>query len=153
MSQSYFQKFVPKKKNSVVKEEIRQAKKKAKKERSAAIEKRFEEKRLMKAAAREAAINQRKAAEAKAKEVPTEKTAKKTVESKTDRVISAANKQIKLIPKDEKQAAFGEMPLNKYLAHCGVCSRRDAVVLIKEGKVKVNGTVVIEPAFKVTEKD
>lgn len=29
--------------------------------------------------------------------------------------------------------------LNKYLAHCGVCSRRDADKLIEEGKVSVNG--------------
>lgn len=31
------------------------------------------------------------------------------------------------------------MRLNKYLAHCGVCSRRDADRLIEEGKVTVNG--------------
>ncbi len=31
------------------------------------------------------------------------------------------------------------MRLNKYLAHCGVCSRRDADKLIKEGRVTVNG--------------
>lgn len=152
MSQSYFQKFVPKKKNSVVKEEIRQAKKKAKKERAAAIEKRFEEKRMMKAAAREAAIKQREA-DTKAKLAPSEKSVNKPFESKTEKIISSAKKQIQLLPKNETQAAFGEMPLNKYLAHCGVCSRRDAVVIIKEGKVKVNGNPVIEPAFKVTEKD
>lgn len=152
MSQSYFQKFVPKKKNSVVKEEIRQAKKKAKKERAAAIEKRFEEKRMMKAAAREAAIKQREA-DMKAKLAPSEKSVNKAFESKTEKIISSAKKQIQLTPKNETQAAFGEMPLNKYLAHCGVCSRRDAVVIIKEGKVKVNGNPVIEPAFKVTEKD
>ena len=52
MSQSHFQKFVPKKKNSLVKEEFKQAKKKAKKERAAAIDKRFEEKRQLKTAAR-----------------------------------------------------------------------------------------------------
>ncbi|MDQ3279385.1 MAG: rRNA pseudouridine synthase [Bacteroidota bacterium] len=42
-----------------------------------------------------------------------------------------------------------EMPLNKYIAHSGVCSRRDAVDLIKGGKVKVNGTLVLEPGHKV----
>lgn len=31
------------------------------------------------------------------------------------------------------------MRLNKYLAHCGVCSRRDGDRLIEEGKVLVNG--------------
>lgn len=34
-----------------------------------------------------------------------------------------------------------KMRLNKYLAGCGVCSRRDADKLIAEGKVLVNGTV------------
>ena len=33
--------------------------------------------------------------------------------------------------------------LNKYLANAGICSRRDADELIKEGLVKVNGKVVI----------
>jgi 23S rRNA pseudouridine2605 synthase len=46
-----------------------------------------------------------------------------------------------------------EMPLNKYLAHCGVSSRREAVELIKAEKVKVNGVVVTEPGHKVSDKD
>jgi 23S rRNA pseudouridine2605 synthase len=45
------------------------------------------------------------------------------------------------------------MPLNKYLAHCGVASRRETVELIKAGKVKVNGQVVTEPAHKVGDTD
>jgi 23S rRNA pseudouridine2605 synthase len=45
------------------------------------------------------------------------------------------------------------MPLNKYLAHCGVCSRRDAIIQIKEGKVKVNGEIATEPGYKVQETD
>lgn len=45
------------------------------------------------------------------------------------------------------------MPLNKYIAHCGVCSRRDAVELIKEGRVTVNGESINEPGHKVTLTD
>ncbi len=45
------------------------------------------------------------------------------------------------------------MPLNKYVAHCGVCSRRDAVPLIKEGKMRVNDVVILEPGFKVNPND
>ncbi|QHS64064.1 rRNA pseudouridine synthase [Chitinophaga agri] len=45
------------------------------------------------------------------------------------------------------------MPLNKYIAHSGLCSRRKAVDFVKEGKVTVNGQPVTEPAFKVTAKD
>lgn len=145
MSQSYFQKFTPKKKNSVVKEEIRQAKKKAKKERSAAIEKRFEEKRLLKAAAREAAQKERENKSAPASPV------KRKYAAQVD-AIRNANSPQKNTDKNKTISAL-EMPLNKYLAHCGVCSRREAVDLIKGDKVKVNGTVITEPAFKVTEKD
>lgn len=50
-------------------------------------------------------------------------------------------------------AATEGMPLNKYIAHCGLCSRRKAVDFIKEGKVTVNDKTVLEPAFKVTAKD
>lgn len=46
-----------------------------------------------------------------------------------------------------------EMPLNKFIAHSGVCSRRDAADIIKSGKVKVNGELVTEPGKKVTAKD
>ena len=45
------------------------------------------------------------------------------------------------------------MPLNKYLAHCGVCSRRDAVTIIAEGNVKVNGAIAKEPGYKVLDTD
>lgn len=50
-------------------------------------------------------------------------------------------------------ATPSQMPLNKYIAHSGVCSRRDAAELIKSGKVKLNGEVVAEPGRKVLEKD
>jgi 23S rRNA pseudouridine2605 synthase len=46
-----------------------------------------------------------------------------------------------------------QMPLNKYIAHSGVCSRRDAVDLIKGGKVKVNGELILEPGYKVALTD
>ena len=34
---------------------------------------------------------------------------------------------------------MGKERLNKYLAACGVCSRREADRLIEEGRVQVNG--------------
>jgi 23S rRNA pseudouridine2605 synthase len=46
-----------------------------------------------------------------------------------------------------------EMPLNKYIAHAGICSRRDAGGLVKQGKVAVNGVVVTDPGTKVTLED
>lgn len=45
------------------------------------------------------------------------------------------------------------MQLNKYIAHAGICSRRNAVVLIKGGKVFVNGTKIYEPSFQVKAED
>lgn len=51
------------------------------------------------------------------------------------------------------QTPNAEMPLNKYIAHGGVCSRRDAVNLIKGGKVKVNGELILEPGHKVAITD
>src|SRR5258708_7627134 len=45
------------------------------------------------------------------------------------------------------------MPLNKFIAHCGVCSRRDAAEMVKQGKVKVNNEIITEPGHKVSAKD
>lgn len=45
------------------------------------------------------------------------------------------------------------MRLNKYVAHCGICSRRKAAEYIQQGFVKVNDVVVREPGHRVLEKD
>lgn len=47
----------------------------------------------------------------------------------------------------------GLMPLNKFVAHAGVCSRRDAADLVKSGTVTVNGKQVTEPGYKVAPSD
>ena len=46
-----------------------------------------------------------------------------------------------------------QLPLNKYIAHGGICSRRDAAELIRQGKVTVNGQPVTEPGTKVSPTD
>lgn len=56
-------------------------------------------------------------------------------------------------PKKVSAEPVADMPLNKFIAHCGICSRRDAVDLIKKGKVKFNGAVEVNPAVKVSEAD
>ena len=43
--------------------------------------------------------------------------------------------------------------LNRYIAHSGVCSRRDADELIADGKIKVNKIVVTEMGYKVMPGD
>lgn len=45
------------------------------------------------------------------------------------------------------------MPLNKFVAHAGICSRRDAADLVKSGTVTVNGKTITEPGFKVVGTD
>jgi 23S rRNA pseudouridine2605 synthase len=40
--------------------------------------------------------------------------------------------------------------LNKYLAECGLCSRRKASELIKSGIISVNNLVVINPAHRIS---
>jgi pseudouridine synthase family len=47
----------------------------------------------------------------------------------------------------------GTIRLDKYLTHIGVSSRREAVKLIKAGKVKVNSKKVFDPAFKVNPEE
>jgi 23S rRNA pseudouridine2605 synthase len=103
-----FDKFAPTRKNSAIKEEFRQEKKKWKKQRAADIE--VAKKRKLEA------------------DIPKPITVKKKVT--TD-----------------------EMPLNKYIAHSGVCARREAALLVKDGQVTVNGKLVTEPGHKVTVKD
>lgn len=39
--------------------------------------------------------------------------------------------------------------LNRYLSLCGVTSRRNALKMVQDGRVAVNGDVVREPSFKV----
>jgi len=56
------------------------------------------------------------------------------------------------IPNPKSQTDHS-MPLNKFIAHSGVCSRRDAAEMIKLGKVKVNNELVTEPGHKVSGKD
>ena len=45
------------------------------------------------------------------------------------------------------------MKLNKYIAHGGICSRRKAGHLIKEGHVTVNDQIIIDPSYEVEPKD
>ena len=45
------------------------------------------------------------------------------------------------------------MRLNKYIAHCGICSRRQAAEYIKNGLVTVNEKKVMEPGYQVRSDD
>ena len=45
------------------------------------------------------------------------------------------------------------MRLNKFLAHAGVASRRHSDALIQQATTFVNGELIIDPAYPVSEKD
>ncbi len=51
------------------------------------------------------------------------------------------------------QAADPRIRLNKYIANAGICSRREADVLIRNGAIKVNGQIVTELGTKVMPGD
>lgn len=132
MSQSPFQKFIGQKKNSVVKEAFRQEKKKARKEKNAYFDKLKEEKYQARMAAKNTGNTK----------TPVQEKPEKNRNSKTAAQPLPVNKE-----------TANRMPLNKFLAHCGICSRRDAVTLISEGKIKINGKVATEPGYKVMPAD
>lgn len=56
-------------------------------------------------------------------------------------------------PKKEDKPIESAMTLNKYIAHSGECSRRDAAELVKQGKVRVNGELVLEPGYRIEPGD
>lgn len=56
-------------------------------------------------------------------------------------------------PSKSDNSAQKEIRLNKYIAHAGICSRRQADVLITTGEITVNGKVVKELGFKVSPTD
>lgn len=117
------------KKGAAKKEEFRQEKRKWKKERQEKKQNRF------KADDRPAFVKQGR---------PT--LTKKTADTTKKPIKGIASVKQESLPAEE-------MPLNKFIAHGGLCSRRDAAELIKQGKVKVNGTLITEPGFKVLPQD
>ena len=54
---------------------------------------------------------------------------------------------------DRNNSGDEKMRLQKYLALCGVASRRKSEELIKAGKVKINGAVVTEMGIEVKDGD
>lgn len=92
-----------------------------------------------------------------------EKKRKQQLEKRTQPAVPAApadskgkksgKADLKIATATKDNVAEESMPLNKFIAHGGICSRRDAATLVKEGKVKVNGKVILEPGFKVNPTD
>jgi 23S rRNA pseudouridine2605 synthase len=55
--------------------------------------------------------------------------------------------------KEEDKPIENPMTLNKYISHSGECSRRDAAQFVKEGKVRVNGELVVDPGYRIVPGD
>jgi 23S rRNA pseudouridine2605 synthase len=176
-----FSKFYNKKRNSAIKEAFRQEKKAAKKERKAAIEQHFEQRRQArgyqpahaagKGPFRPDAVSPSKGPfrpdSTAASKGPFRPAAKGLIPGGPSVPAAPDARRPKgtphpatvspkaLTPSGAKAPGENadELPLNKYIAHGGICSRRDAAELIRQGKVTVNGQPVTEPGTKVSPTD
>jgi len=126
-----FDKFINKEKNSRKKEAIRQEKRKWKEDKK----KKYEERN------------------AKHEERGVKHAVKKNKSETRNPKFEKGKTQSNFTPPAVSLQSSAEMPLNKFLAHSGVCGRREAAELVKEGKVKVNNSIIYEPGFKVSAND
>jgi 23S rRNA pseudouridine2605 synthase len=67
--------------------------------------------------------------------------------------IESSHNKLNARLEEEELRADEQMPLNKYIAHCGICSRREAAEIVKNGRILVNEKVEINPAYRVEETD
>jgi 23S rRNA pseudouridine2605 synthase len=155
-----FSKFINRKSPGAVKEEIRQEKKLMKKERKEGIEKHFEEKRNKRAVAisLKAGTNVHLSSSeqgAKSNAVDSKHAVIKSGNGSSQRAAAHSNTSDKSghAQKTSEPVPGATLPLNKFVAHAGVSSRRAAATLVKEGKVTVNGVVVTDPGTKVLYTD
>ncbi len=81
---------------------------------------------------------------------------RKPAERKLNPSEKVAVKSKKAGPKktsDQQNVSDDAIRLNRYVANAGVCSRREADVLIATGVVTVNGKIVTEMGYKVNPTD
>jgi 23S rRNA pseudouridine2605 synthase len=142
-----FSKFYNKKRNSAVKEGFRQEKKAAKKERKEAIERHFEDRRRPKPQ-----ISIAPKPKVSAKPTPNTSRSPNPATPHTPQTQHPAIPHTSH-PHTPSKTSPENLPLNKYIAHGGICSRRDAAELVRQGKVTVNGKPVTEPGTKVHPTD
>lgn len=77
----------------------------------------------------------------------------KNTKGREERFVDSSRKITNKASKGFEKLDDEKMPLNKFIAHAGICSRRDAVNLIKNGEIKINDQVIKEPGFKVNQED
>lgn len=59
----------------------------------------------------------------------------------------------KKLTSKESNLGDGKTRLNKYIAQAGICSRREADQLIELGSITVNGEIIVEMGYKVSQGD
>jgi 23S rRNA pseudouridine2605 synthase len=92
--------------------------------------------------------------------IPFDKRAERPKSTAFDERVKKRIKDLEIDKEIEEDVEIEAVPkfdepirLNKYLAHAGVASRRKADEYIAQGKVKVNGVVVLEMGHKVMPND
>lgn len=114
-----------------------------------------QEKRVVRAASR--AFFEQKKAEGRQSALPVNSTADKKTARQPLRVEkqkqATSNKTAGRPAKATPPSSPARMPLNKYIAHCGICARREAADWVKSGKVTVNNNRILEPGYKVSPHD
>lgn len=155
-----FDKFANKKKGSAVKEAYRQEKKKVKLEARAAGEE-MRKKKIDKLRGIDTAkedkpkVSGSRPIEKKNTKYEIRGTGKPAVRSR-EPGIEKNKTTPNQTPNSQLQtpnSSSSPMPLNKFIAHAGICGRREAAELVKDGKVTVNGDKIFEPGYKVTAID
>ena len=83
---------------------------------------------------------------------PTEDKKSGTVSARDKRKYIDFKEKVK---KGDPLPSFNEneVRLNKYLSNAGICSRREADVLIQTGVITINGEVITELGFKIKPED
>ncbi|MFT3949437.1 MAG: pseudouridine synthase [Agriterribacter sp.] len=155
MSKKAFDKFINKAESGAKKKErIRQEKKQVRAEKNAYFE---EQKRLARERRKQqSAVSSQQSAVSGQRSVISSQPA---IKNKNQRATTEAvpKSQISNLPAgrqgQKSQISNEEMPLNKFIAWSGVCARREAADLVKAGKVIVNGKLVTEPPFRVSQAD
>jgi 23S rRNA pseudouridine2605 synthase len=161
-----FSKFANQKKGSAVKEAFRQEKKKIKQDARAAGEEMRQRKKdkmrglvteplkkSTKPGARKGAPASRDAASRGESAARPTGSARPITPAKTSRAKDFQATPVAGMPAPIALKTAEQMPLNKFIAHAGVCGRREAAELVKGGKVVVNGDKIFEPGFKVAQID
>ncbi|HKH61548.1 MAG TPA: pseudouridine synthase [Flavitalea sp.] len=178
MSTNPFQRFKQKESGARKKEKIRQEKKKARLE----TKEYFEQKKKAARHGFISADSRNETNQSRKDPIPPKHSAserkhilhKKTDKAKTNTDRSESSfkgdkktSQVKITSKPQSQKqdsgssitsapvnpSHAAMPLNKFVAHAGICSRRDAADLVKSGTVTVNGKAITEPGYKVANTD